>query len=118
MESVAMQCISLDVDAVLMHGLNKDWQRKLIKSVAFKKHIGWVIWGKDLYQPITNKKPIRYLANFLDSILVQNQDEEVTYKEEYGNIASYAFSYTNAHLLAEASTHIVARVRNLETVVA
>lgn len=118
MESVAMQCISLDVDAVYMHGLNNDWQRKLIKSVAFKKHIGWVIWGEDLYQPITNKKPIRYLANFLDSILVQNQDEEAAYKDEYGNIASYTFSYTNAHLLAEASTHIVAWVRNLETVIA
>ena len=114
MEGITAKCLSEDVDAVFVHGLFDDWQLKLIKSIGFNKHVGWVIRGADLYDPIEKKRPIRFLSNFIDSIHTTQKEHADIYKQEYGNIADFDFSYSDIQPLALASKAIIENDSELE----
>jgi hypothetical protein len=81
------------VDAVFFHGIFFDWQRKLIKHIGFKKHINWIIWGGDLYEPIKNGNYMRYLTGFIDAIHTIADGDIKLFNETYGVKKSFDFGY-------------------------
>lgn len=98
MEWVTRQCMAEDVDAVFMHGIFYEYQKKLAKSIGTSKHIGWIMWGGDLYNPIKFNVPARFLSGFIDSIHTPIPGDIDLFKRYYGNRLSYAFGYPYAGL--------------------
>lgn len=94
-------CLASDVDAVFFHGLFLDWQKKLVKHIGFKKHINWVIWGGDLYNPIKFDKPMRYLTGFVDAIHTLATGDIKLFKDVYGEKQTHALGYLYPGLYGE-----------------
>ncbi len=98
LDKIKKLCDAQDIDAVFFHGLFFDWQKKLVKSIGLKKHIGWIMWGGDLYNPIKSNYPMRYLAGMIDSIHTSVEGDFKMFKDVYGDKESYMFGYPYAGL--------------------
>lgn len=86
-------CLEKDVQAVFVHGLFFDWQKYLIENIGSRKHIGWVIWGGDLYNPINANSPFYRLAEHIDSLHSTAEGDLNICKETYGERSTYPFNY-------------------------
>ena len=93
LKEVLHECLKSKVDAVFMHGLFFDWQKTFVKKIAFQKHIGWMIWGGDLYNPIQNNIPIKSLIDHIDSIHPVAEGDAGIFKDNYGEKVHYNFRY-------------------------
>jgi len=97
------RCLSPDVDAVFFHGIFLDWQKKLVKQIGSQKYIGWIMWGGDLYSPIKDGQPMRFLTGLVDSIHTFVDGDVSFFKDNYGNRDSYPFGYPYAGLYGDVS---------------
>ncbi len=100
-EKVKKLCMATDIDGIFFHGIFLDWQKKLVKHIGSKKHIGWYIWGGDLYNPIRFGRPMRFLAGLIDSIHTAVDGDITLYKDHYGESDVYTFAYPYAGLYGE-----------------
>ena len=98
---IKKMCLASDVDGVFFHGIFFDWQKKLVKHIGSKKHISWVMWGGDLYNPIKFGKPMRFLAGYINSIHSPIEGDITLFKNMYGNRDSYNYGYPYAGLYNE-----------------
>ncbi|MGN8226789.1 TDP-N-acetylfucosamine:lipid II N-acetylfucosaminyltransferase [Gracilimonas sp. BCB1] len=87
------QCLRTEVSAIYIHGLFYDWQSWLVKKIARKKHISWIIWGGDLYNPIKKKKPFHQIAKHIDAILTPIGGDIELCNKVYGKRPDYPFGY-------------------------
>lgn len=93
LDQIASYCLADDVDAVFIHGIFFDWQKQLIHAIGDSKHIGWVLWGGDLYNPIRSNIPIYDYAKHVDSIHSVIEGDMDLCVEVYGAKARYRFGY-------------------------
>lgn len=91
--AIINRCLDTDVDALFVHGLFFSWQKKLIKEIGSKKHIGWIIWGGDLYNPIKVNEPIVDIVEHIDSIHSLVEGDVEVFKKHYGNCPTFRFGY-------------------------
>ncbi|WP_421774934.1 TDP-N-acetylfucosamine:lipid II N-acetylfucosaminyltransferase [Gracilimonas sp.] len=91
--AIINRCLDDDVDGLFIHGLFFDWQRKLIKEIGAKKHIGWIIWGGDLYNPIKVNRPINEVIEQINSIHSLVEGDISVFKKHYGDRQTYRFGY-------------------------
>ncbi|MEX0723668.1 MAG: TDP-N-acetylfucosamine:lipid II N-acetylfucosaminyltransferase [Gracilimonas sp.] len=94
LQSIAQECLKEDVDMVMFHGIFFDWQKKLIHTIGDKKHIGWKLWGGDLYNPIKNGKPLTDLMKLVDSVHARVEGDFEIIEETYGKKLFSRFGYT------------------------
>ncbi len=94
-------CLAEDVDAVFFHGMFLDWQKKLVKHIGFKKHISWVMWGGDLYNPIKYGRPMRFLVGLVDSIHTPISGDLKLFKDVYGDKTYYNYGYPYAGMYGD-----------------
>ncbi len=94
-------CTAPDVDGVIFHGIFQDWQKKLVKHIGFNKHISWVLWGGDLYNPINFGRPMRFIAGFVDSLMTTIEGDIEVFKSNYGNRQTFDFGYPYAGLYGD-----------------
>jgi Flp pilus assembly protein TadD len=93
LKAVINRCLDADVNGLFVHGLFFSWQKKLIKEIGSKKHIGWIIWGGDLYNPIKVKKPLVDIVEHIDSIHSLVEGDVAVFKKYYGDRPTYRFGY-------------------------
>ncbi|MCP9293010.1 TDP-N-acetylfucosamine:lipid II N-acetylfucosaminyltransferase [Gracilimonas sediminicola] len=91
--AIINRCLDSDVDALFVHGLFFKWQKKLIKEIGSKKHIGWIIWGGDLYNPIKIKEPVVDIVKHIDSIHSLVEGDVEVFKKHYGDRPTFRFGY-------------------------
>ncbi|MBO6793907.1 MAG: TDP-N-acetylfucosamine:lipid II N-acetylfucosaminyltransferase [Balneolaceae bacterium] len=94
-------CTAADVDGIIFHGIFQEWQKKLVKHIGFNKHISWVLWGGDLYNPIKFGRPMRFIAGFVDSIMSSIEGDIEVFNANYGNRKTFNFGYPYAGLYGE-----------------
>ncbi len=87
------QCLRPEVSAIYMHGLFYDWQTWLVKKIAKKKYISWIIWGGDLYNPVKKKRPFHQIAKHIDAILTPIGGDIKLCNKVYGERPDYPFGY-------------------------
>lgn len=92
LKEVLHECLKPKVDGVFVHGLFFDWQKQIINEIGSKKHIGWEIWGGDLYKPI-NDKVENPCVRYINSLLTTAEGDLKLFREYYGKRSSYSFSY-------------------------
>lgn len=102
-QEVLEQCLQPNVTAVFMHGLFMDWQKWLVRSIGDKKHIGWVIWGGDLYNPIKNNEFGGLPANLINSIHTSAKGDRKLFSRYWHEIAGFDFAYPYPGLYGEIS---------------
>ncbi|MCG8373725.1 MAG: TDP-N-acetylfucosamine:lipid II N-acetylfucosaminyltransferase [Balneolales bacterium] len=85
--------LSPAVDAVIMHGLFRKWEFNLINGLGGKKHIGWMIWGGDLYKPIKNGFPEKIPVNKISSIHSTVDGDRELFVRTYGEKAFFKLRY-------------------------
>lgn len=101
MPVIKERCLEEEVEAVFIHGLFFPWQKELIEDIASRKHVGWIIWGGDLYRPIQEGRPIHEIVKNIDSIhSIIDGDVEV-FEQTYGKRPHYSFGYTYPGLYGE-----------------
>ncbi len=93
LDRIKKLCMSPDVDGVFFHGIFLDWQKKLLKHIGHRKHVAWVMWGGDLYNPIKFKRPARFLNGFIDSIYSLVDGDFKLFKDHYGDRDCYTIGY-------------------------
>ncbi|MAL16776.1 MAG: hypothetical protein CL670_08615 [Balneola sp.] len=93
LQSIINACLEPDVEAVFAHGLFYSWQKEIITSIGAQKHIGWIIWGGDLYNPLKVKSPIYDIVEHVDSILSLVPGDVSVFRETYGERPAYRFGY-------------------------
>ena len=103
LDRIKRECTAADVDGVIFHGIFQDWQKKLVKHIGFKKHIGWVLWGGDLYNPLKFGRPMRFIAGFVDSIFTPISGDIDVFATTYGRRESFDFGYPYAGLYGDIS---------------
>lgn len=100
---VIERCLAEEVEAVFFHGLFFPWQKEIIDSIASQKHIGWIIWGGDLYNPIKKGQLLTEIVAKIDSIhTIVNGDIKV-FEDTYGKRMQYKFGYTYPNLYGSIS---------------
>ena len=98
---IKKMCLASDIDAVYFHGIFLDWQKKLVKHIGFKKHVSWIMWGGDLYNPIKFGRPMRFLAGLIDSIHTPITGDFKVFKDMYGDKKTFAYGYPYAGLYGD-----------------
>jgi FkbM family methyltransferase len=98
---IKKECLASVVDAVFFHGIFLDWQKKLAKHIGLKKHVNWVIWGGDLYNPIKFGKPMRFLTGLIDAIHTLAEGDVKLFKDTYGEKQTYELGYLYPGLYGE-----------------
>jgi hypothetical protein len=93
MNTVIDRCKEEDVQGVFIHGLFFDWQKQIIQEIAGQKHIGWIIWGGDLYNPIKNGKLLQTEVQRIDSIHTPVEGDIELFHTTYGDKDSYEYGY-------------------------
>lgn len=101
METIIDRSRDENVDGIFIHGLFFDWQKELIRQIADEKHIGWVIWGGDLYDPIKDKKPMNETFQYIDSIHSIVDGDVELFNAMYGERPNYVFGYPYPGLYGE-----------------
>ena len=101
LERIKSMCLESDVDAVFFHGIFLDWQRTLVKHIGIKKHVNWIVWGGDLYNPIKYGQPSRYINGFIDAIHTIADGDIKLFKDTYGEKQTYEFGYLYPGLYGE-----------------
>jgi hypothetical protein len=82
-----------NVEAIYMHGLFRSWQYDLVNALGDDKHIGWVIWGGDLYNPIKQNWMHKFPAAKISSIHSLSDGDIALFTENYGNREILKFGY-------------------------
>ena len=93
LEEVLSECLKEKVDAVFMHGLFFDWQKKIVSQIGDKKHIAWKYWGGDLYNPIKQGRPLTNLMAKVDSVHGKVEGDFEIIEKNYGKKQEYRFGY-------------------------
>ena len=93
LQAIINRCLDADVEGIFVHGLFFGWQKQLIKEVGSEKHIGWIIWGGDLYNPIKVKEPILDIVENIDSIHSLVEGDISVFKQHYGERPAFRFGY-------------------------
>lgn len=101
LKRIKRMCLESDVDAVFFHGIFLDWQRTLVKHIGIKKHVNWIVWGGDLYNPIKYGQPSRYINGFIDAIHTIADGDIKLFKDTYGEKQTYEFGYLYPGLYGE-----------------
>ena len=103
LSSILNECLKDEVDMVIFHGIFFDWQKKLIKSIGENKHIGWVIWGGDLYNPIKNNELKNIPSHLISSVHTSVKGDRDLFSKYYGKVAEFDFAYPYPGLYGEIS---------------
>ena len=82
-----------EVDAVFMHGMFRGWEFSLVDMIGDKKHVGWIIWGGDLYKPLKNNQKKKIPHTKLSSILTPVKGDADLFISEFGEKPWYDFTY-------------------------
>ncbi len=90
-----------EVDAIFMHGLFRPWQFNIVDKIGDHKHIGWMIWGGDLYNPIKNKTTHLFPGKKLSSTHTPVPGDVKLFRENYKVIPNYEFGYLYPGLYGE-----------------
>lgn len=93
LNAIIDRCSDSDIDGIFVHGLFFEWQKKLVQHIGSKKHIGWIIWGGDLYNPIKLKEPIAEVVEYIDSIHSLVEGDISVFNLTYGARPTYRFGY-------------------------
>jgi tetratricopeptide (TPR) repeat protein len=93
LQSIVKACLAEDVDAVFIHGLFFSWQKELIQAIGGDKHIGWIIWGGDLYNPLKVQAPIYDIVEQIDSIHSLVEGDVQVFDKTYGARPTFRFGY-------------------------
>lgn len=93
LQAIIDRCSDSDIDGIFVHGLFFEWQKKLVQHIGSKKHIGWIIWGGDLYNPIKIKEPISEVVEHIDSIHSLVEGDISVFNLTYGVHPTYRFGY-------------------------
>ncbi|SMO95907.1 TDP-N-acetylfucosamine:lipid II N-acetylfucosaminyltransferase [Gracilimonas mengyeensis] len=93
MQSILDVCLKDEVDMVMFHGIFFDWQKKLIKAIGDSKHIGWVIWGGDLYNPVKNNELESLPAKLINSIHTSVKGDRELFSKYYHKVEGFDFAY-------------------------
>ncbi|MFP8488622.1 TDP-N-acetylfucosamine:lipid II N-acetylfucosaminyltransferase [Gracilimonas sp. Q87] len=92
-ECIAQECLKEHIDMVMFHGIFFDWQKKLINTIGDKKHIGWFMWGGDLYNPIKANETVAFPDHYINSIHSAFQGDKDLYKLHYQEKPEFDFVY-------------------------
>lgn len=103
LESITRECLKDEVDMIMFHGIFYDWQKEMIKTIGDKKHIGWVIWGGDLYNPIKNNAPMFEVVSHIQSIHTLGSSDVTVFEDTYGSKPHHLFGYPYPGLYKQSS---------------
>ncbi len=81
------------VDAIFMHGIFRPWQFNIIEAIGEHKHVGWMVWGGDLYNPIKNGTTHAFPGHKISSLHTPLEGDINMFKKHYGDISTYDFGY-------------------------
>ena len=82
-----------DVTAIFMHGIFRPWEFYVLDKIGSKKHIGWVIWGGDLYHPIQRGTPKHFQVDKISSIHTLGEGDIDLFLKTYGPREVIRFGY-------------------------
>lgn len=101
MVGIIRELIHPEVTAVFMHGLFRNFESNLLNAVGPKKHIGWIIWGGDLYNPIQRNQHLVFPHKMISSIHSVMQGDVELFTKYYGEKPSFEFTYPYPALYGE-----------------
>lgn len=104
MDPIINECLHEEVDGIFFHGVFFDWQKQLIKAINHQKQTAWILWGGDLYRPIQENKPMRFIASMVNHILTPIEGDISMFKSVYGNRQSHAYGYPYPGLYGDLPT--------------
>jgi len=93
LSSILNECLKDEIGMVMFHGIFFDWQKRLINSIGDKKHIGWFIWGGDLYNPIKAKNTSDFPDKYINSIHSAFKGDRKLYNQYYKSKPEFDFVY-------------------------
>jgi FkbM family methyltransferase len=93
-----------EVEIVYMHGLFRPWQYDIVHKIGDHKHVAWIIWGGDLYNPIRNNQTKAFPSDKISSIHSPIAGDITLFKENFKTIDSYYFAYPYPGLYGEIVT--------------
>ncbi|MBO6793688.1 MAG: TDP-N-acetylfucosamine:lipid II N-acetylfucosaminyltransferase [Balneolaceae bacterium] len=82
-----------EVTAVFMHGMFRAWEHGIVDVIGDKKHVGWMIWGGDLYQPLKKNQKRRIQHHKLGSILTPVDGDAKVFHDNFGDKPRFDFAY-------------------------
>jgi len=90
---ILKQISSDSVDGIFMHGLFRSWQFSIVEAIGDQKHIGWIIWGGDLYNTIKQGRTHLFPSDKLSSIHTIIEGDIQLFKEHFGEKENFNFTY-------------------------
>lgn len=82
-----------DTRAIFMHGLFRPWQFNIVNTIGDHKHVGWMVWGGDLYNPIKNGITHLFPSKKISSIHTPIEGDRTLFSRHWGEVQSYDFGY-------------------------
>lgn len=94
------------VNAIFMHGLFRQWQFSIVNTIGGHKHIGWMIWGGDLYNPIKNGTTHAFPGKKISSIHTPLEGDRTMFSKYYGEVSCFDFGYLYPGLYGEINPEV------------
>ena len=102
-----------EVDAVFMHGMFRGWEFSLVDMIGDKKHVGWIIWGGDLYKPLKNNQKKKIPHTKLSSILTPVKGDADLFISEFGEKPWYDFTYPYPGLYGNETSNRAGKTKKI-----
>ncbi|KHJ52832.1 hypothetical protein PZ78_01440 [Vreelandella venusta] len=90
---IVKRCLESTVKAVFFHGLFFEWQKILLRKIGSNKKAIWVMWGGDLYNPITQGAPMREEVSLLYGVASWQEKDYEFFLKHYGEKRRVPFRY-------------------------
>jgi len=87
------QISSESVDGIFMHGLFRSWQFSIVEAIGDQKHLGWIIWGGDLYNTIKEGRTHLFPSDKVSSIHTIIDGDIQLFEEHFGEKENFNFTY-------------------------
>ncbi len=112
-DGIIRELIHPEVSAVFFHGLFRQWEFYLLNAIGNKQHIGWIIWGGDLYKPIQRNQDRVFPHQLINSIHTVIDGDIELFTRYYGEKDSYSFSYPYPALYGDIHTSTSTKMKKI-----